>query len=676
MENRFGIKDFFLFVLLAALIIVILLAMKQYDRQYQLVRDLQQQGRDQLRELVAIDTAIERGGLTAGANAQPTSHEPDGFDALRKLRADGGYTQGDWLVENLAAPVAKLTPLLSSDVYASIIQARVVESLAYRDPTTLDYMPQLATSWTIDDRSAAWHAYVDPRLSIPLTDDEILKEPDCPPADKADDRAAYIASRKKEGRRPEDIGSDPACPPATVITFKLRHGVTFSDGSPFTAADVVFSYDWVMNPAVEAPRDRQSMQRIKSVVQNGDDEVSFNFREPYFDSLGLASSISILSKSFYGKYTPQQFNDSVGLLIGTGPYKLSSPTDWIPTTGTIELIRNERYWGLQSSFDRLVYHQVPQEATELVMFTNGELDMFSATPEQYGMLLKQPDVQQRANHYEYLSPIAGYHYIAWNQEKDGKPTIFADKRVRQAMTMLTDREGICKNILLGYAVPAAGPFSPLSKQSDPDLKDWTYDPNAATALLKDAGFADRTGNGVLSLPDGRALSFKLSYPSKSATVEREVRFIKDTYASAGVAMELDPVDWTIIEQRLKTRNYDAIMLGWSAGIEDDIYQMFDSSQIADEGDDFMHYKNPELDQAIEAARTTVDESRRIPLWRQCQRILHEDQPYTFLSISKALRFIDKRIANVQVSKTGLNYVQDWNQPIPWYVPKELQKYSR
>ena len=109
------------------------------------------------------------------------------------------------------------------------------------------------------------------------------------------------------------------CPIATVIKFKLRHGVTFSDGTPFGADDVVFSYDWVMNPQVDAPRDRQALGRLKSVVKIAEDEVAFNFREPYFQSFEVASSIDILSKAFYGKLTPAQFNDSVGLLIGTGP---------------------------------------------------------------------------------------------------------------------------------------------------------------------------------------------------------------------------------------------------------------------------------------------------------------------------------------------------------------------
>ena len=674
MENRFGIKDFFIITLLVLVIVAVLLGMKQYDRQYQLVRTIQQQGQDQLRELVAIHQAISQGGLSANNN-QPSQTQPDGFADLRAMRAAGKYNEGDWYVSNLGSAVAKLTPLLSTDLYAAIVQARVLESLAYRDPTTLNYEPQLAVSWKTDDHLAQWQAYVDQRKNVPETPDEIQKESDCPPPDKATERAAYIAQRMKEGRRPEDIGLEPACPPATVITFKLRHGVTFSDGTPFTADDVIYSYELPMNPQIDDPRDRQALQRIKSVTKLADDEVAFNFREPYFDSFNLASGIGILSKKFYSQYSPADFNSSVGLLIGTGPYRLQSPTEWKPTPGKIELLRNERYWGLPSSFDRIVYLQVVEEQTSMVMFGNGGLDIFGATPEQYTLMVKDPRFTDKSNHFEYLSPIAGYHFIAWNEQRDGKATMFADKRVRQAMTMLTDRKGICDNILLGYAVPAAGPFNPLSKQNDPELKDWTYDQAAALALLKTAGFEMRDNSGVLSKSDGTRLSFKLTYPSKSSTVQRMMQFIKDTYARGGVDLQLDPVDWTILEKRLTSREFDAISLGWSAGVEDDIYQMFDSSQIADQADDFMSYRNPDMDKAIETARKTVDEDKRMPLWHECQRILHEDQPYTFLTISKSLVFIDKRIQNVSVGKTGLNFVGDWQQPMPWYVPPELQKYK-
>src|ERR1700677_1527509 len=109
MENRFGVKDFFLFLLLIVLLIVIGLAMKQYDRQYQIVRDIDQQGRDQLRDLDAIRSALERGIAVSGPTSQPAVAEgEDPFPSLRKLVAEGKYNQGDWLVMNLNSPISKI----------------------------------------------------------------------------------------------------------------------------------------------------------------------------------------------------------------------------------------------------------------------------------------------------------------------------------------------------------------------------------------------------------------------------------------------------------------------------------------------------------------------------------------------------------------------------------------
>jgi len=528
----------------------------------------------------------------------------------------------------------------------------------------------------VTDNTEAWQRYIDQRKAVPLSEAEIAGEADCPPQDKVEPRRQYIAKRLQEGRRAEDIGAEPDCPAAVVIDFKLRRGVTFSDGSPFTADDVVFTYDWIENPKVDAPRDRQALNRIKGVQKINDYEVAVTFKEPYFLGLLSLGGEGIMSKKFYSAYTPEQFNNSVGLLIGTGPYRMANPTDWKPNPGKIELIRNERYWGLSPSFDRLVYYQIESDAASIVMYGNGELDALALQPQQYQMELKNKPVMDRSRALVYSSPLSGYYFIGWNQLRNGKPTIFADRRVRQAMTLLTDRQGMCDSIFLGYAEPAPGPWHAESKQHDPTLVDWKYDPARAKALLKEVGFEDR-GKGVLQRKDGTSLSFKITYPSKNETTDRMMQFVKDNYARAGIAVELDPVDWTIIDQRTKARDFDALVMGWGAGfVEDDIYQMFDSSQIQDQGDNFVSYASPELDAAIRQARRTLDEAKRMELWHRCERILHDDQPYTFLAVNKMLVLFDKRIENVHLAKTGLNVVMDWSMPIPWYVPSALQKYKR
>ena len=123
---------------------------------------------------------------------------------------------------------------------------------------------------------------------------------------------------------------------------------------------------------------------------------------------------------------------------------------------------------------------------------------------------------------------------------------------------------------------------------------------------------------------------------------------------------------------LGKRNFDAITLGWSSGVETDIFQMFHGSQTENGGDNFVGNKNPALDKLIDEARATVDETKRMPLWQQTEAIMYDDQPYTFLMRRKSMVFIDKRIHNIAQTKLGLNagFV-----PVEWYVPLEMQKYS-
>jgi peptide/nickel transport system substrate-binding protein len=649
MENRFGLKDLIVVVLLVGVIITILLAMKQFDRQYEVMQRMEGNLRNQAEQVAELNRTLARGISLGGATTQMSAggieSSPKGnpFKAVEEVQAKPDFARGDWLVENFGVKFQRLTPLGTvGDLYSTIVQSRIWEPLVYRDPVTLEYLPLLARDWQIKDHSAEYNAYAKPLLA--------------------------------KGVKPDDIANDPKAPTAIEVVFQLRKGVTFSDGHPFNADDVVFTFNWIMNKDVEAPRERAYFARVKSVEKINDYEVVFKFKEPYFEAFAVAGTMDIMPRHFYEQYTPQKFNQTPGLMMGTGPYMLRDPQNWTPGQ-KVELVRNERYWGVRGTFDRIVYNEVEGETAEIAMLRNGQLDRLACSPDEYVELLKDSTLQERDQHIAVSALDSGYTFIGWNQERGGKKTFFADKRVRQALTMLSDRERMAKELWRGYATVAKGTFSAQSRQSDPNTKPLPFDPERAKALLKEAGFYDRDGDGVIESPDGRPFRFKLSYNAKNEFSNKIALFLKDGYARAGIAMEPDPTDWTIMMKNMDSRNFDAVTMGWTSSVESDLSQIFHSDQIKDAGDNFIHYSSPELDKLIEEARSTVDEAKRMPIWQHCDRIIGEDQPYTFLLERQSLYFIDKRIQNVGTSKLGLNYAQRYEMPIPWYVPTKMQRYK-
>jgi peptide/nickel transport system substrate-binding protein len=633
MENRFGIKDFFLFLLVIAAIVLIGLNMVQVDRQWQSIQALGATSDQHTRDLVEIKRALAD-GISVAAPAGPTSQSPaanstqpniqvassddlskrDPFRVLKESEKMPGFARGDWFVDNLAAKVKGITPLIATDIPAAIIMNQIVQPLFYRDVDTLEFDPLLATDWDVS----------------------------------------------KDGK---------------TISFQLRKGVSWSDGQPFTSADVKFTFDWIMNKAVNAPRDRSYMDKLVSVETKGDYQVIFKFSEYYFKSLETVGNENILCKHFYEKYTPEQYNDSVGLLIGTGPYRLDDPASWKPGV-PIVLKRNEQYWGDPPPANRLLYLEIEEEAAEQTSFTNGDMDYWGCFPEQFEKLKADPRVQQMSQAIAYQNMVAGYSYISWNNKRDGKTTKFDDKAIRQALTMLIDRQQIVDKIFLGYGVIPHGSFAPGSKQADPDLKPWPFDPARAKKILADHGWYDRDGSGVISNEKGEPFRFALTYPSKSTTYDRIMLLVKDNLAAAGIQVDRDPEEWPLLQDNLQKHNFDAISLAWSGAVDDDPNQMFASSQMNDQGDNCGSYSNPEFDKALEAARSCVDDKKRNELWHGVDRIIADDCPYTFLIARKSTVFINNRWQNVRHSTMGLNRNLYDAAPQPWWVPADKQKYAQ
>ena len=658
MQKRLTSRDIILYVLLTLILLLLILVMYQVDRQWNKLREMQISVSEQAKDvqdvrasvsklqqswnnnLTAQSAAVTSQVATGVASTNPAStatsskaateqsssttvamtknesgeRVAESFRRAFKASQQEDYAQGDWKVASFASTVKTISPLVSSDAYASDVQQNVLESLIVRNPDSLNWEGLIAKDWQVSEDGL-------------------------------------------------------------VITFQLHPSVIFSDGKPLTSEDLVFSYAFMMNEAIKAPGERAYYEKIKSVEANGPYEVVYTFKEPYFEALGLAGGMPILAKHFYEEYMNkgEEFNESKGLLIGSGPYRLADPKSWTSDQGAIELVRNPRYWGaVQPTFDKLVWRVIQNDSARLTTYRNGDIDIYSARPVEYDKLLEDEQIMGKSQNLEYMSPVAGYAFIGWNQKSGETKTRFSDKRVRQAMTYLVDRDTMIRDIYRGYAEPAISPFSPRSKQHDPALKPRKQDVAKAKSLLKAVGYEDRDDDGLLENESGEAFSFKLMYPEGSDDTKRLVLLLKDMFAKAGVQLVPDPTEWSVMVERLDQKNFDATILGWTSGLETDVYQMFHSSQTKTNGNNFVNYESPALDALIEKARVEVDEEKRMAIWQQAEGVFFDEQPYTFLKRSKSLVFVDKRIKNLELTNMGLNLNF---QPYEIYVPTAQQKYQ-
>lgn len=506
-----------------------------------------------------------------------------------------GPVEGDWLIYHLGAEPATLNPITATDAYEGIVNSpNIYETLLERDNDTLELKPRLAESWTISK-----------------------------------DKLTY--------------------------TFKLRKGVKWQDGVPFTADDIVFSYKTIMNPKVDAPQLRSYYQEIKEVRALDKYTVQFTYARPYFLALDFCGGMPIVPKHIFDK---GDFNTNPAgrKPVGTGPYKF---VKW-ETGREIVLERNDDYWGKKAYVNRIVFRIITDPTVTLQVLKRRELDVASLTPIQWERQTNSSDFNKHFGKYSYYTP--NYSYIGWNSARP----YFSDKRVRRAMTYLVNRKLILEKIMYGLGAVVTNPFYINSPEYDKDIKPIPYDPEEAKKLLAEAGWIDHDGDGIRD-KGGVKFSFEFLVPNESEMGEKIATILKEELDKIGIQMQIRKTEWAVFTSRLNERNFDAVTLAWSMGVESDPYQIWSSTQ-AEKGSNFVGFKNAEADKLIEEARKEFDKKKRIALYRKFSEIVHDEQPYTFLFCRKSTVAVDRRFSNVIIHPLGID-------PTEWYVPLPLQKYK-
>ncbi len=443
------------------------------------------------------------------------------------------------------------------------------------------------------------------------------------------------------------------------ITIRLRDNVCFSDGKPITTEDVIFTYETIMNPGVDAPDLRNYYYNIKEVIKIDDQLVKFIFNEPYWKSLEVVGLFEVFPKHIYHFTDPAEFNNRRSEPVGSGPYVFEK---W-DVGRKLVLRRNENYWGHKPKLERIVFRFITNDLAAVQALRAHQVDCMIPTPDQFSEMSIDKEFNKDFRCLAYWNPGIPYFFIAWNQATP----FFKDRRVRLAMTHIVNREAVVKHLLKGNAQVVTGPFYINGPQNDPNIEPWPYDPERAKQLLDEAGWRDTDGDGIRD-KDGVPFRFRYSIASGNILYERIAKLLKDDAAKVGVDVIADPLEWSIFIERINNRQFEAVTMGWGGAIMEDPYQIWHSSQIAGRGNNFIGFRNEDADTIIEEARRTMNDNNRNNLYYRFHRILHEEQPYTFLFTRPTFRFLDQRFENVIVHKLGLN-------PHEWYVPKEKQMYK-
>ncbi|MDD2717667.1 MAG: peptide-binding protein [Candidatus Wallbacteria bacterium] len=443
------------------------------------------------------------------------------------------------------------------------------------------------------------------------------------------------------------------------ITYYLKKNVKWHDGVNFTAEDVRFTFEKIMDPVVGSNLqcffvDASTVEIINTY------EVSILMKKPTPD-LPVITSTGIIPKHIFERENLATSEYSKHP-IGTGPFKFFE----YKQGEQVVLAANQDYFGERPYLNRVIFKIIPDTSASLLSLLRGELDLMLLNPDYYTKQANSKEFHDKFNIYTCPSYVSGA--VAFNLDDP----ILKDRNIRRALTIAINRQSIIDNVYYGFGKTVATDVLPTCWAFDSSVPQYPYDPEQAKKILSDAGWKDMDQDGILER-NGEKFTLEFS-TSKGDKLLADI--IRDSWKAIGINVKSQLLDWGKFVEQLTHHKFQATIMCWqqSSALYDP-FGLWHSSQIPDEkngysGANVISYRNPEIDRLCELSRSTFDREKLKEIYFKMQAIIHEDQPYVFLYTTDFIYAVSKRFHGIKPANAGIFY----NFPY-WYVPEGLQKYK-
>ena len=460
-------------------------------------------------------------------------------------------------------------------------------------------------------------------------------------------------SSQKELLKSQLINILPVVEHNPIIVFDLRPGVRFHDGHEFDSGDVLFTYQAIMDTSNASPR-RSDYEPVKSAEILGPLKIKFVYKRLFSPAIN-AWFMGILPEHLLNKEALNKEANAKGLddektasftvrdskfnrnPIGTGPFVFK---EWLGDE-LIRLSRNSDYWEGAPEYEEYIMRIIPDPLTQEMEFYAGAVDSYNVLPHQVARLKKDEKYQS------FSSVGYNYSYIGYNIRNP----LFAQKEVRQALGMAIDVDKIIKYVLYDEGERVTGPYPKITNWYDPTVKAVPYDPEGALKIFNDLGWS-KNSDGYLE-KDGKVFEFNLITNNGNSLRKSILTIVQNNWKKIGIKVNAQVFEWAVfLKDFVNVGKFDALILGWSMGIDFDLYQIWHSSQAGPQQLNFVGYKNPEADKLIVKLRREYDPEKQRQMAREIHRQIAQAQPYTFLFVKKTTQLLDKKIVLVDRKPNG------------------------